>query len=200
MVTLDDIKLPPHNIDAEKAALGSVFIDNETMFILDGYFIVPEDFYLKEHQYLFDAIKDLWGQRRTIDVITVSDQLAKSGKLDLVGGQDYVYETSLAVMTAATAGEYGKIVKEKAVLRNILKACQSVIGDVYDQRDTMDIIETIQKKIFALTQFDSTDTTKHIKEILEQRIEEHMAMVDNPELINEHKTMSGYRGLDEMTG
>jgi replicative DNA helicase len=103
-------------------------------------------------------------------------------------------------MTAATAGEYGKIVKEKAVLRNILKACQSVIGDVYDQRDTMDIIETIQKKIFGLTQFDSTDTTKHIKEILEMRIEEHMAMVDNPDLINQHKVMSGYKMLDDMTG
>lgn len=200
MVTLDDIKLPPHNVDAEKAVLGSILIDNDTMFLMDGYFIVAEDFYLKEHQYIFGAIKDLWLQRRTIDAITLADQLAKNAHLELVGGQDYVYELSLFMMTAATAGEYGKIVKEKAVLRSILKACQGIIGDVYDQKDTLEIVDAIQKRIFDLTQYDTTDTTKHIKEILEQRIEEHMAMVDNPELINEHKTMSGFGELDEKTG
>ena len=93
-----------------------------------------------------------------------------------------------------------KIVKEKSVLRSILKACQNIIGDVYDQKDTLEIIDAIQKRIFDLTQYDSSDTTKHIKEILEQRIEEHMAIVDNPELVNEHKIMSGYASLDAMTG
>ena len=95
-------------------------------------------------------------------------------------------------MTTATAGEYAKLVKEKAVLRNILKACQGIVGDVYDQKDTIEIVDAIQKRIFDLTQYDTSDTTKHIKEILEQRIDEHMALVDNPELINAHKIMSGY--------
>jgi replicative DNA helicase len=200
MVSLDDIKLPPHNIDAEKAVLGSVLIENDTLFVMDGYFLVPEDFYLKEHQYIYGAMKDLWTGRRTIDAITLSDQLTKNGHLDLVGGQDYVYEMSIFMMTAATAGEYGKIVKEKSVLRSILKACQGIVGDVYDQKDTIEIVDSIQKRIFDLTQYDTSDSTKHIKEILEQRIEEHMAMVDNPELINEHKTMSGFSELDEKTG
>ncbi len=93
-------------------------------------------------------------------------------------------------MTTATSSEYAKIVKEKAVLRNILKACQAIIGDVYDQKETLEIIDSIQKRIYDLTQYDTTDTTKHIKEILEQRIEEHMAIVDNPDLVNEHKIMS----------
>jgi replicative DNA helicase len=53
MVSLDDIKLPPHNTDAEKAVLGSIFLDNDILFILDGYHIVAEDFYQKEHQYVF---------------------------------------------------------------------------------------------------------------------------------------------------
>jgi replicative DNA helicase len=200
MVSLDDIKLPPHNTEAEKATLGSIFLDNEVLFVLDGYHIVPEDFYQKEHQYIFECVKELWTARRTIDVITLTDQLTKRWYIDLVGGQDYVYEISVFVMTTATVGEYAKIVKEKAVLRNILKACQSIIGDVYDQKDTIEIVDSIQKRIFDLTQYDTTDTTKHIKEILEQRIEEHMALVDNPDLINAHKIMSGYANLDDMTG
>jgi replicative DNA helicase len=199
MVSLDDIKLPPHNTDAEKAVLGSIFLDNDILFILDGYHIVAEDFYQKEHQYVFAWIKDLRTARRTIDVITLTDQLSKNNTLDLVWWQDYLYELSVFVMTTATASEYAKIVKEKSVLRGILKACQWIIGDVYDQKDTIEIIDAIQKRIFDLTQYDTTDTTKHIKEILEQRIEEHMAIVDNPELMNEHKIMSWYHMLDEMT-
>src|SRR5574344_1474309 len=190
MVTIDDIKLPPHNADAEKALLSSIFLDNEVLFITDGYFLVPEDFYLKEHQYIFQGIKDLWLMRKTIDVITLSDQLGKNAIIDIVGGQDYLYELSIFVMTTATASEYAKIVKEKAVLRNILKATQGIIGDVYEQKDTIEIVDDIKKRIFDLTQYDTTDTTKHIKDILEQRMEEHMAMVDNPELIHENKIMS----------
>lgn len=200
MISIDDIKLPPHNVEAEKALLGSIFLDNEVLFIADGYFLVPEDFYLKEHQYIFQGIKDLWLMRKTIDVITLSDQLGKNAIIDIVGGQDYLYELSIFVMTTATASEYAKIVKEKAVLRNILKATQGIIGDVYEQKDTIEIVDAIQKRIFDLTQYDTTDTTKHIKDILEQRMEEHMAMVDNPELINEHKIMTGYKQLDEMSG
>lgn len=199
MVSIDDIKLPPHNIEAEKAVLGSIFLDNDILFVLDGYHIAADDFYLKEHQYVFQWIKDLWILRRTIDVITLSDQLSKNGHLEIVGGQDYLYELSIAVMTTATAAQYAKIVKEKSVLRNILKASQGIIWDVYDQKDILEIIDSIQKRIFDLTQYDTTDTTKHIKEILEQRIEEHMAIVDNPELINEHKIMSWFPSLDEMT-
>ena len=71
MISIDDIKLPPHNIDAEKAVLSSVFLDNDVVFIADGYHIAPEDFYLKEHQYIYEAIKDLRLLRRTIDVITL---------------------------------------------------------------------------------------------------------------------------------
>lgn len=200
MVTLDDIKLPPHNADAEKALLWSVFLDNEVLFLADWYYLVPEDFYLKEHQFIYQGIKDLRLLRKTIDVITLSDQLGKNGTLDMVWGQDYLYELSIFVMTTATAGEYAKIVKEKAVLRNILKATQGIIGDVYEQKDTIEIVDAIQKRIFDLTQYDTTDTTKHIKDILEQRIEDHMAMVDNPELVNENKIMSGYKQLDEMSG
>lgn len=199
MVTVADIKLPPHNADAEKAVLGSVFLDNQVIFVYDWYYIAPEDFYQKEHQYIYECIKELWVMRRTIDVITLSDQLNKRWFLDLVWWQDYLYEVSIFVMTTATSGEYAKIVKEKAVLRNILKACQGIVWDVYDQKDTLEIVDSIQKRIFDLTQYDTTDTTKHIKDILEQRIEEHMALVDNPELINEHKIMSGYGELDNMT-
>lgn len=148
---------------------------------------------------IYEVVKDLWGSRKTIDMITLADGLVKNQYFDLIGGNDYLYEISTAVMTPAVANEYSRIVKEKAILRNILKASQGIIGDVYEQRETLEIIDSIQKRIFDITQFDMSDSTKHIKEILEQRVEEHMELVDNPEKINEHKIMSGYAKLDDLT-
>lgn len=84
MVTVDDIKVPPHNTDAEKAVLGSVFLDNQVMYVFDSYHLDPEDFYQKEHQYVYEGIKDLRIARRTIDGITLTDQLQKNNTLELV--------------------------------------------------------------------------------------------------------------------
>jgi replicative DNA helicase len=79
---LEDIKLPPHSIETEKALLSTIFIDNEVMYNLDGYGIVPSDFYAKEHQIIYDAIHSLFLQRKTIDVVTVSDYLTKKKEID----------------------------------------------------------------------------------------------------------------------
>ncbi len=199
MISLNDIKLPPHNVEAEKGLLCCILLDNDVMFVSDGLLMAPADFYQKEHSMIFEAMKELWGHRRTIDVITLADSLVKLQYFDLIGGNDYLYEISTAVLTTSVAGEYAKIVKEKSVLRSILKASQGIIGDVYEQKDTLEIVDSIQKRIFDLTQFDMSDSTKHIKEILEQRVEEHMELVDNPEKINENKIMSGYAKLDDYT-
>jgi replicative DNA helicase len=152
MVSLEDIKLPPHNLDAEKGVLGGVLMDNELMYYYDGISLIAEDFYQKEHAYIFQAIKDLWAGRKTIDALTVADQLGKNNLLDTIGGNDYLYELSGYLMSTSSCAEYVKIVKEKSVLRNILKTSQKIIGDVYEQKDTMNILETIEKRVFDLTQ------------------------------------------------
>jgi replicative DNA helicase len=82
----------------------------------------------------------------------LADQLGKSNVLDTVGGNDYLYELSGYLMSTSSCAEYVKIVKEKSVLRNILRTSQKIIGDVYEQKDTMNILETIEKRVFDLTQ------------------------------------------------
>ena len=172
MVSLEDIKLPPHNIDAEKATLCGILMDNELMYVCDGLGFQSEDFYLKEHASIFKAIKSLWVARKTVDVLTVSDQLVKDGLLDVVWGTDYLYELSGFLLTSSAADEYIKIVKEKAILRNILKVSQRIIGDVYEQKETFDILQNIEKRIFDLTQNTLSDEVHSIKELLDQRVEE----------------------------
>lgn len=197
MVSLEDIKLPPHNIEAEKGTLCWALMDNELLYVYDGLWLKPADFYQKEHVFIFEAIHDLRTARKTIDVVTVADQLQKNSTLDVVGGTDYLYELSSFLLSTATCGEYAKIVKEKAVLRNILKVSQGIIGDVFEQKDTIHILDAIEKKIFDLTQVKTSDSILHIKDILSTRIEDYMEIVDNPEMVHGRKVYANYHAIDE---
>lgn len=198
MVSIDDIKTPPQNLEAEKWVLAWALLDSETIWIYEWDRIEPKDFYQKAHQYIYEAIKKLWSDRKTIDVVTVWDQLTKDWNLDFVGWLDYLYELSTFLLSTSGCGDYSKIVKDKSILRQVLKVSQDIIWDVYKQDDTDKIMNDIEKRIFDLTQNQTWDTIKQISEILNGRVEEYMAIVDNPEKVNEKKVFSGYKGLDNM--
>ncbi len=200
MVSLEDIKLPPHNIDAEKWTLGGILMDNEMMYYYDGLGLVPEDFYQKEHFYIYRSVKLLWWARKTIDVVTLADQLSKDAVLDAIWGTDYLYELSSFLLSTSSCAAYVKIVKEKSILRNILKTSHKIIGDVYEQKDTLEVLQDIEKRIFDLTQNNVSEKVRSISEILDKRIEEYMEIVDNPEKLNEKKVFAGYTWLDEQLG
>ncbi len=198
MVSIEDIKLPPHSVDAEKWVLAWILMENDLFFVYDGFQLMPQDFYKKEHQQIFDGMKQLRMQRRTIDVVTLSDQLVKMDQLDYVGGQDYLFELSTFLLTTSSCGEYAQLVKEKSVLRGILKTCQHITGDVYEQKDTAEILDKVEKRVFDLTQINLADSLRHVKDVLSQRIDHYMEIIDNPELGDKHKVMSTYHKLDEM--
>jgi replicative DNA helicase len=109
----------------------------------------------------------------------------------------YLYDLAGTLLSVNTVGEYAQIVKEKSILRNILKVSQQIIGQVYDQKDTLDIIDEIEKKIFTLTQTNTANSTLHIKDLLTQRIDEYMEIVDNPEIFQNKKVLSNYMKLDD---
>lgn len=200
MVNIDDIKLPPHHLEAEKGTLSCAFVDPESMHIFEWLQLQPEDFYQQEHKHVFAAMKELWNGRKTIDVVTVSNELTKWDKLDIIGGIDYLYELASFAITARVAHDYGKIVKEKAVLRNILKTCQNISGDVYEDQDVPVLLERIEKRIFDLTQVNLSDSLQHIKDILSSRVEDYMDLVDNPEKLDLQKVNSNFTDLDDVLG
>lgn len=92
-------------------------IENEIIYVYDGVSLNPEDFYQKEHKDIYAAMQSLWHSRKTIDVVTLADQLSKDGVLDQVGGTDYLYELSTFLLSPSGCAEYAQIVKEKSVLR-----------------------------------------------------------------------------------
>ena len=193
-----DYNLPPHNIEAEKWVISWALMDNETVWIFEWDGITPKDFYQKEHGMIYEAIAQLWNDKKTIDVVTVSDQLSKNGNLESVWWIDYLYELSAFLISTSPCVEYSKIVKEKSLLRQVLKVCQQITWDAYEQKDTVEIFDSIEKRIYDLTQNQIWDNILSIEEILKGRVEDYMDIVDHPENFNANKVNSGYSQIDEM--
>ena len=194
----ENINLPPHNIEAEKWVISWALLDSEVMWIYDSDKLGYKDFYQKEHSYIYEAIQQLRMTRKTIDVVTVSDQLSKNWNLDVIGGVDYLYDLSSFLFSTQPCSEYSKIVREKSLLRQVLKVCQWISGEVYEQKDTLQIFDAIEKKIFDLTQNQVGESIIAIWDILEKRVMEYIEYADNPEKLNESKVFSGYEGIDKM--
>lgn len=194
----ENINLPPHNIEAEKWVISWALLDSEVMWIYDSDKLGYKDFYQKEHSYIYEAIQQLRMARKTIDVVTVSDQLSKNWNLDVIGGLDYLYDLSSFLFSTQPCSEYSKIVREKSLLRQVLKVCQWISGEVYEQKDTLQIFDAIEKKIFDLTQNQVGESIIAIWDILEKRVMEYIEYADNPEKLNESKVFSGYEGIDKM--
>jgi len=195
---IENIQLPPHNIDAEKSVISAIFLDNEVIYICDSFNLIPDDFYNNEHKSIYKAIKELQIGHKNIDTITVSDTLDKMWVLENIWGIDYIIEITNYVFTTTGISEHAQIVKEKSTLRSILKVCQKISGEVYDQKETIEIIDSIEKKIFDLTQNSIWHSLVHIKDILDGRVEDYVQMIDDPEFLNKNKVLSGYQWLDDM--
>ena len=196
MVT--EYTLPPHNIEAEKWVISWALLDSDTVWIYEWDWIAPNDFYQKEHSMIYEAISQLWNAKKTIDVVTVSDQLSKNWNLESVWWIDYLYELSAFLISTSPCVEYSKIVKEKSLLRQVLKVCQQITWDAYEQKDAVEIFDNIEKRIFDLTQNQVWDNILSIEEILKSRVEDYMEIVDNPESFNANKVNSWYSQIDEM--
>ena len=196
MVT--EYTLPPHNIEAEKWVISWALMDNETVWIFEWDGITPRDFYQREHGMIYEAIAQLWNEKKTIDVVTVSDQLSKNWNLESIWWIDYLYELSAFLISTSPCVEYSKIVKEKSLLRQVLKVCQQITWDAYEQKDTVEIFDSIEKRIFELTQNQVWDNILSIEEILRGRVEDYMEIVDHPENFNANKVNSWYHQIDEM--
>lgn len=199
MAILDDIKLPPHSIESEKALLSSILIDNDIMYNMEGYWLTDKDFYAKEHQIIYDAISKLFFSRKTIDVITLSDHLTKKKELENIWWIEYLYDISLFSQTATWASDYARIVKEKSVLRQILKISQNIIWEVYEEKPIQSILEVIEKKIMWLTQYQLNDSLVHIRDILSWRYEDYYKIAENPDVLKEKVTLTKYEELDKIS-
>ncbi|MCD5382597.1 replicative DNA helicase [Candidatus Gracilibacteria bacterium] len=196
---MNKIKTPPHNIEAEKSVIGSIFIDKDSFYQVSDL-ISTDDFYDEKHKIIWDAILNLQARHTPVDLLTVSDFLEKKGKLEIIGGIEYLAEIASEVPTSAHIGAYGKIVKETATRRNMITAGNEIIGYGFDEsKDTIELLEKTEKQVFSISQTFLKDKFVHIKDILAGRFDffskKHNGEID--EEAEKAVIYSHFKGIDE---
>ena len=159
-------KIPPHDIDAEQAVLGSMLTDKDA--VNSAIEVLKEDaFYRNDNQAIYQAIINLYNKSEPIDIITLKDELESMDKFEQVGGYEYLASLPDKVPTTANATKYIKIVEEKSILRNLIKTANEIIELGYDPtEDVSDIMEGAEKKIFNIMQNKDKKSYAVIKDVL----------------------------------
>ena len=159
-------KVPPHDTEAEQAVIGSMLTDKEAI-ISAIEILKEEDFYREDNKTIYGAILNLYNRSEPVDIITLKAELSSLGKLDAVGGLEYLAELPEKVPTTANVDKYIKIVEEKSILRSLLKTANEIISLGYDETQDVDtIMEQAEKKIFNTIQSRNQKGYSAIKDIL----------------------------------
>ncbi len=159
-------KVPPNDIEAEQAVIGSMLTDRDAVSATIEV-LKAEDFYREDNKAIYEAILNLYNQNQPIDVITLKSELASIGKLDSVGGLEYIASLPEKVPTTANVEQYIKIVEQKAILRSLIKTANELITLGYDPtQDVEDIMDNAEKKIFSVMQKRNQKGYSSIKDVL----------------------------------
>ena len=155
----------PQSLEAEQAVLGSILIDSRCVADVIGV-VRPEDFYLQQNREIFETIYTMFNFSQSIDPVTVLDKMRELGVYQ-DNSRDYILQLMEITPTAANAVRYANIVREKAMLRGLGEAASDISEMVNDQVGTpSEILETAEKKIYALRKGERTDSLEHIGTVL----------------------------------
>ena len=161
-----NLKIPPQNLEAEKALLGSILIRCEVMHdIVDT--IKDESFYTTPHRIIWNTLLELHGKSTPIDLLSVSARLKEKSQLDQVGGMSYLTELINVVPSSTNAAHYAEIVEKKHVMRDLLRAAERITGLGYDEEaDLHEMLEKAEKELYAVTNKTGSRKFIHLKDTL----------------------------------
>ncbi|MBE6941526.1 MAG: replicative DNA helicase [Ruminococcaceae bacterium] len=155
----------PHDLDAEQSVLGSILIDSRCVADVIGL-VQPEDFFLQQNREIFEVIYSMFNYSQAIDPVTVLDKMREAGVYH-DNSRDYIMQLMEITPTAANAVRYANIVREKAMLRSLSQAGVDITQMVQEQVGTpQEMLESAEKKIYALRKGDRQDSLEHIGTIL----------------------------------
>lgn len=159
-------RIPPQSIEAEQSVLGSMLVDKEAISIVMEI-LKPEDFYRPDHREIYEVVIELFDRSQPIDLITVSERLKLHGKLELIGGLEYLSNIATAVPTTANVRNYSKIVEEKSLLRKLIRASSDIVDLGFDASEEVSyIIDRAEQGIFDILQKRSSQGFIPIKDVL----------------------------------
>lgn len=190
-------RIPPHNIEAEQAVIGAIFLEPDA-FSTASERISPNDFYRASHEVIYEAMFQLFEKGEPIDIVTVTTLLANSDKLDIAGGVPYLTDLASSVPTAANIDYYSKIVEEKALLRRLISTATDIVTNTFSKEDEVEeVLDEAERSILEVSSRKNVNAFQPIKDVL-------IEVYDNIEQLHHAKDdvtgiPTGYRDLDRMT-
>ena len=177
-MSMDSVRLPPRNLDAEKGVLGSVLLINEAIDEV-GELLRADHFYHDAHNKIYTAIHDLYENNvRGIDPVTLAEELERRGELEDIGGAAYVIDILNSVPHAAHVRYYARIVRDKWMQRSLIAACTEILTDCYEPQGTVDdLLQSAERRVFTIVEQQDDTANMAIGDILLEaftRIDERM--------------------------
>src|SRR3989344_5052488 len=180
------LRIPPQNIDTEKALLGSLMLRPESMYDI-SYVLSRESFYVEKHRIIFDIMIELHTRREPIDLLSLSARLKEHGKFEHVGGGSYLTELVEIVPSSTNAKHYAETIQKKHILRTLIDAAEHISELGYNEIDEVEtVLDEAEKKIYAISNSGVSKKFIGIKDTLDEAWERMDSL---------HKGGGGLRGV-----
>jgi len=200
-VALVDAPVPPHSVEAEQAVLGGLMLDTQAWDnVADA--VVEDDFYRPDHRLIFAAIAALAGEAKPCDVVTVSQHLERNGKLEGAGGLAYLSSVARDTPTAANVRAYADIVRERSLLRQLVRAGTEIASAVFnnDGETARALVDRAEQRVFEIAEgsFRKRDGAIAVRQLLPGVIDQIDEWHNNPDKLRGLPT--GFTEFDKLTG
>ena len=185
--TSEHLRVPPHNLEAETSVLGSLMLDKDAIIKIADLLKVG-DFYKDDHNLIYETMLALYEDHEPIDVLSLANKLEEKGKLEQVGGSNYLASLVNSVPSASNVAHYAKVVQKKVLLRRLISAASDIVEMGYNEsEDVQKLLDEAEQKVFAVSQKYIKQDFVPIKSILE------LAFNRIDEL---HKSDHAFRGVE----
>ena len=187
----------PHNLEAERSVLGAILLHNDA-FNLAAEVIDSSDFYRDAHRRIFEKMVALAERGDAIDLVTLKEELSRSGEVDEIGGPAYIASLVDGVPRSTNVEHYARIIKEKATLRNLIFSANKIVASAYEAEEEADVIlDQAEHAIFAIADDKVRDGFVSMRHLAQNSLETIEKLHARKELITGVPT--GFTDLDEMT-
>src|ERR687885_497902 len=192
-----DGRVPPHDLDAERAVIGAMLV-SETAVSVVGEMLAAEDFYSETHRVLYGAMMRLYSRGGPIDQLTLSDELRSVGQFDRIGGRQYVFRLVESVPTAANAARYAEIVRGKALLRAVIDAGDRIQQEAFaEPEDVTQALDAAEQLIYGVSNRQLKQHLAPVSELAPGALEMIQRLYEQEGEVTGVET--GFEDLDRLT-
>ncbi len=190
-------KTPPHSLEAERACLGGVLINNENLNVLLSS-VRPEDFYKDAHRTILEKISQMIDKGQPVDVLSLAEALRRDGRLEAVGGAAYLSSLLDGVPRSINVAYYGQIIREKAMLRRLILSSMKILETSFEERDDADaILDEAQSAIIDASELRVKPGFFRVGQLTGEALERIEQLARRQEAVT--GVPSGFRDLDSLT-